>query len=86
MRDCDLFGMVSEFTWPERESNDREPSLSKMGREKKTSVQAHPLSPGSPNTKRCLLVVGNPLDGSSQRLFFVWSWTSRVSPNNQGFH
>ena len=36
------------------------------------------LGPGSPNTKLCLLVVGNPLYGSSQRLFFVWSWTSRV--------
>ena len=34
--------------------------------------------PGGPNTKLCLLVVGNPLYGSSQRLFFVWSWTSRV--------
>ena len=34
--------------------------------------------PGSPNTKLCLFVVGNPLYESSQRLLFVvWSWTSR---------
>ena len=38
--------------------------------------------PGSPKTKLCPLVVGNPLYESSQRPFFVWSWTSRelVSP------
>ena len=36
--------------------------------------------PGSPKTKLCPLVVGNPLHGSSQRLFFVWSWTSREQP------
>ena len=34
--------------------------------------------PGSPKTKLCPLVVGNPSYGSSQRLFFVWSWTFRV--------
>ena len=36
--------------------------------------------PGSPKTKLCPLVAGNPLHGSSQRLFFVWSWTSREQP------
>ena len=35
--------------------------------------------PGSPKTQLCPLVVGNPSYRSSQRLFFVWSWTSRVS-------
>ena len=37
------------------------------------------INPGSPKTKLCPLVVGNPLHGSSQRPFFVWSWTSRVN-------
>ena len=36
------------------------------------------IYPGSPKTKLCPLVVGNPLHGSSKRPFFVWSWTSRV--------
>ena len=36
-------------------------------------------SPGSPNTKLFPLVARNPLYGSSQRLFFVWSWSSRAS-------
>ena len=36
------------------------------------------IYPGSPNTKLCPLVVGNPSYPSSRRLFFVRSWTSRV--------
>ena len=35
--------------------------------------------PGSPKTKLCRpLVAGNPVHESSQRPFFVWSWTSSV--------
>ena len=36
------------------------------------------IYPGSPKTKLCPLVVGNPLHESSQRPFFVWSWTSSL--------
>ena len=37
--------------------------------------------PESPKTNLGPLVVGTPLHGSSSRLFFVWSWTSRVIVN-----
>ena len=42
-------------------------------------ISFYVVTPGSPKTKLYPMVLRNPLHGSSQRLFFVWSWTFRVT-------